>query len=103
MNTDTKQSRFPLHHLCSSVPHLWLILLLCWTSPLLAQSKWTLTTADFRSKQVDVAAIDDKGATFGDRSNVPFDQLLLLDRELDPKQQAGGAGAGGKFVLYLAG
>jgi hypothetical protein len=67
-----------------------------------AQSKWTLTTADFRSKQVDLAAIDDKGATFADKSVVRFDDLLLLDREIDPKQQAA-AGAGGKFILYLAG
>ena len=71
-----------------------------------AQSKWTLTTADFRSKQVDLVSIDDKGATFADKSVVPFADLLLLDRELDPKQQqaaGAGAGGGGKFVLYLAG
>ena len=70
----------------------------------LAQSKWTLTTADFRSKQVDLASIDDRGATFADKSAVRFDDLLLLDRELDPKQQQQAAGAGGgKFVLALAG
>src|SRR5215218_5439909 len=72
-------------------------------SSALAQSKWTLTTADFRSKQVDLTSIDDKGATFADRSIVRFDDLLLLDRTLDPGQQAGGGGAAGKFILYLSG
>lgn len=75
-------------------------------SPLHAQSKWTLTTADFRSKQVDLVSIDEKGATFADKSVVPFEQLLLLDRELDPSQQqqgADGGGGGGKFILSLAG
>ena len=86
------------------MPHRWLtILLLClFPSVAPAQSKWTLTTADFRSKQVDLVAIDGKGARFADKSVVPFAELLLLDRELDPKQQQAAA-AGGKFVLFLAG
>ncbi|MEA2709063.1 MAG: hypothetical protein QOF78_1664 [Phycisphaerales bacterium] len=68
------------------------------------QSKWTLTSADFRSKQVDLATIDDKGATFGDGSVVGFNDLLLLEREIDPKQQQQPpGGGGGKFVLYLIG
>ena len=65
-----------------------------------AQSKWTLTLADFRSKQVDLVSIDDKGATFADRSSVRFDDLLLLDRDAELKQSA--APAPGKFVLYLS-
>ena len=101
MNTDTKKL-FPDFHRCSSVPHRWLILLLVlFPSIAHAQSKWTLTTADFRSKQVDLASIDDKGAAFTDRSVVGFDDLLLLDRDLDPKQQQQGGGAG-KFILQLA-
>jgi hypothetical protein len=64
------------------------------------QSTWTLTTADFRSKQADLTGIDDKGATFADKSVVSFADLLLLDREIDPKQQQAAAG---KFVLSLAG
>jgi hypothetical protein len=86
------------------VPHRWLILLLLLLLPSVAsaQSKWTLTTADFRSKQVDLTSIDDKGATFADRSSIRFDDLLLLDRDADLKQQSQPA-AGGKFILYLSG
>jgi hypothetical protein len=91
--------RFRFFHLCSSVPHLWLILFL-FCSPALAQTKWTLTAADFRSRQVDVAAVDAPGVKLADGSAVRWDELLLLEREVDP---AAAAQPAGKFVLYLIG
>src|SRR5262249_36727696 len=70
----------------------------------LAQTRWTLTTADFQSKQVDLVSIDQTGATVTDKAGersrvVPWDQLLLLDREIESKPPTT-AGAG-KFVLTL--
>ena len=93
--------------------------LFCWTLPILAcaqaaPDRWTLTTADFRSKQVDLVSIDDAGAKVSDAPGAPprvvkWDELLGLDRDAEVGGAAphvpttAGAGAGGKFVVYLAG
>jgi hypothetical protein len=61
-----------------------------------AESKWTLTTADFQSRQVELSSIDEAGVRLSD-SQVKWDDLLLLDREASAKDQGGG-----KFTLYLA-
>ncbi len=64
--------------------------------------KWTLTTADFQTKQVDLASIDDAGVHVVDQSGTPprlvkWDELVLLDRALETKS------ASGKFVISLLG
>jgi len=87
-----------------SAPHLWLMSLLLLPSLAVAQSKWTLTTADFRSRQVELVSLGDGGAKVSDASGaqtVPWDSLLGLDREANARQQNGGAA--GKFVLHLIG
>src|SRR3954454_21083899 len=71
-----------------------------------AQPAWTLTTADFNGRQVDLVSIDEKGANVADKQgtmagNVSWNQLLLIERATQVK--AVGAGAGGKFVLRLIG
>ena len=83
------------------------------TAAAYAQERWTLTTADFRSKQVDLVSIDDAGAKVSDDPAAPprvvkWDDLLGLDRESADGAAAAPrvpttAGAGGKFVVYLAG
>ncbi len=65
-----------------------------------AQSKWTLTTADFQSRQVDLQNIDDKGVTILEKADLPprqiaWDSLLGLDRPLESKPQPA------RFVLSL--
>lgn len=65
-------------------------------------TKWTLTTADFQTKQVDLSSIDDAGVRVNDQSGSPprlvkWDELVLLDRALESKS------ASGKFVVSLLG
>src|SRR4051812_15632257 len=67
------------------------------------QSKWTLTTADFQTRQVDLSLIDDAGVHVVDQSAtsarlVKWDELVLLDRALESKSPTTG-----KFVLSLLG
>ncbi|HYO07413.1 MAG TPA: hypothetical protein VER17_00440, partial [Tepidisphaeraceae bacterium] len=74
-----------------------------------AQTKWTLTTADFQSRQVDLASIDESGARVSDAAGgnarlVKWDDLLLLDRGADaarPATPPTTAGAASRFVLTL--
>ena len=78
--------------------HLWFILF-GFAPVATAQSKWTLTTADFQSRQIDLAAIDDAGvhaAAAGDRPAqvVAWGDVLSLDRALD-------FSAAGKYVVWL--
>src|SRR5206468_2223134 len=78
-----------------------------------AQERWTLTTADFRSRQVDLVSIDDAGAKVSDAAGtaprvVKWDELLGLDCDASGGAAArapttAGSGGGGKFVVYLAG
>src|SRR5688572_29767431 len=100
MDTDKKRS-FALDW-CSSVPNLWPILLLITIcSAARAESAWTLTTADFQSRQVNLAGIDDSGAAVtegpqGAQQRVKWDDLLILARELESKPTTG------KFVVTLS-
>lgn len=61
-----------------------------------AQSKWTLTTAEFRTRQVEIASIDAGGVTPVGDAPIQWEDLLLLDRQ-DATMQPGAA----KFTLYL--
>lgn len=51
--------------------------------PLLAQSKWNLTTADFQVQPVQLQAIDDKTVRFIDKDNaeqsIPLDQFVVVE------------------------
>ena len=66
-----------------------------------AAGNWTLTTADFHTQLVTLKSIDPSGVhvmtTTGVEKVFPFDQFLDLNRAV------AGAGATGKFVLYLTG
>ena len=102
MHTD-QNLKSQISNLWPSVPHLWLIILLLLPSVTIAQSKWTLTTAEFRSRQVELVSLDDAGAKVKDASGaqaIQWDSLLALERESAPPQQGA---AGGKFVLHLSG
>jgi hypothetical protein len=77
-----------------------------------AQSKWTVTTADFRSAQVTLSSLDQGGASVTpDGAQQPrvvkWDELLLLEREpssaAKPPPTTAGSGTPGKFILYVAG
>jgi NPCBM/NEW2 domain len=78
-----------------------------------AQSKWTLTTADFRSAQVSLSSLDQSGASvMPDGAPAPrvvkWDEVLLLEREPSstakpPPTTAGASAAAGKFILYVTG
>src|SRR5688572_28100530 len=101
MHTDKEKSG-SFSYLCPSVPHLWLIPLLLFPSLAVAQSKWTLTTADFQKRQVDLAGIDDAGALVSDAAGaaqrqIKWEDLLLFERETENRPAAG------KFIVYLAG
>jgi hypothetical protein len=66
-----------------------------------AETKWTITTANFQSKQLDVSSIDDDGVSVLEKVGQParvikWDGLLAIDRAIDAK-------ASGKFTLLLAG
>src|SRR5688572_6558029 len=95
MHTDKPEGNC-VFHLCSSVPHLWLILLLL-TFPafVTAQTtRWTLTTADFQSRQVDLDSIDDAGVRVRNKASdsarvVTWDNLLALDRAVESKPAVG--------------
>ena len=54
--TQMKNPKCRISNLCSSVPHLWLIILFL-PMPALAQSKWTLITADFIRDQIKPAEL----------------------------------------------
>src|SRR4051812_41497379 len=102
MNTDKKQNLNCLDR-CSSVPHRWLIVLclLLISSVASADAKWTITTADFQSKLLDVTSIDDAGVSVLEKVGQPprvikWDNLLAIDRAIDAKSS-------GKFTLILAG
>ena len=66
-----------------------------------AQSKWTLTGADFQSRQVEISSLDDAGVKFADQSKVNWTDVLLLDRDLPAQSQQ--QSAGGRFTLSLLG
>jgi len=68
------------------------------TSSALAEPpQWTLTTADFQTRQVAIASIDGTGIN-ASSGQVNWSDLLLLDRDLSGKAESSG-----KFTLYLAG
>jgi hypothetical protein len=81
------------------------------------QTKWTLTTADFRGSEVSLSSLDENGATVkpeGAQQSrvVKWDELLLLERELSPaaappppkpSPTTAGSNAAGKFILYVTG
>src|SRR5438128_2468148 len=76
----------------------------CATVASAQQTRWTLTSADFQSKQVDLVSIENAGATVTDKPGepprvVPWDQLLLLDRDVESKSPT--ITGSGKFVLTL--
>jgi len=72
-----------------------------------AQAGWTLTTADFKTRSVDVVSIDDAGAKItaegAGESVVPWQQILQIARvpNAAPPPKANDPAA--KFTLYLAG
>jgi hypothetical protein len=62
-----------------------------------AQTRWTLTTADFQSRLIQLQAIDAANVTIEPGWNkVPWDQVLQLARESVPRVGAG------KFILHTA-
>jgi len=101
MNIDNKQELNSLHR-CLSVPDRWLTILLflmSLPSAAIAQSKWTLTSADFQSRQIDLTAIDQAGvhaAAAGDRPAEvkAWADVLSLDRAIE-------FSAAGKYVVWL--
>jgi hypothetical protein len=74
--------------------------LLCCASTAFAQP-WQLTTSDFQTQQVELAAINSSGVsvtpTNGQPATVPFERFLQLEREGAQGTQ------GGPFVLHLIG
>jgi len=104
MNTDfTDKQRFSsAFHRCRSAPHRWLILFLFLlsSSAVAQQNRWTLTTADFQTRQVDLVSIDDNGVSVLIKAGeapqqIRWDSLLALDRALEPKP------SNAKFILAL--
>jgi hypothetical protein len=71
-----------------------------------AQSGWTLTTADFRTRAVDVVAIDDAGAKVaaegGAQSVVPWQQILQIARVPSAAPPPRPNDPAAKFTLHLA-
>ena len=70
-----------------------------------AQTRWTLTTSDFQTRQVDLVGIDDAGASVSEAPGSPakklkWDELLILDRNVETRPPTTSSG---KFILLLAG
>jgi hypothetical protein len=79
-----------------------------------ADSRWTLTTADFASRQVDLLSIDNTGATVAEKTGAPsrvvkWDQLLSLERQSGENETARGTSptpaatqpGDSDFIVYL--
>jgi len=67
-----------------------------------ARAEWTLTTADFQTRPVDLVAINDAGAKVREEgasadSALPWPQVLQLERANAARAE------GAKFTLHLAG
>ncbi len=76
-----------------------------------AQSGWTLTTSDFKTRPVNLVALDDAGAKVTEQtagaaeSVIPWQQILQLDRVVETPATPATAPpkpAAAKFTLYLA-
>jgi hypothetical protein len=67
------------------------LILCCVPAQLTAQTtRWTITTADFQSRQVDLETIDDAGVRVRDKESdpprvVPWGDLLALDRQTESR------------------
>ncbi|HEX8522031.1 MAG TPA: NPCBM/NEW2 domain-containing protein [Tepidisphaeraceae bacterium] len=70
-------------------------LIVCTASLASAQSRWTLTTADFISQPADLQSIDDTGVTTA-QGKFPYDRFLQITRESAPKT------APARFILHTA-
>jgi hypothetical protein len=72
-----------------------------------AESGWTLTTADFKTRAVDVVAIDDGGAKVavegGAQSVVPWQEILQIARVPSAAPLPRPNDPASRFTLYLAG
>src|SRR6218665_566996 len=109
MHTDDKKAAMRLLSVSICV---YLRLIFCVSSAAFAQTTkpathWTLTTADFQSRQVDLVSISADGANVKDDTAAParvigLDQLLALDRVAESADAAPPASKAGPFILHLA-